>query len=208
MRSGRDDSTAWRSAYAASERLTSRRECWRWHGSTGCWDNVEYLLGDGESFRGIEDASADACVSHVVFQHIPDPEITLAYVREIGRVLRPGGWAAFQVSNDHRIHRRRTGLEGLGIWGRALIGRGPRKPGRPGLAWLSDRALRPRPSCRGGRHEGRADHRRGDADVLRAHPPVAWWSLIDARTPAAAVVSPSRMRWRFNPRGRGSRSGW
>ncbi len=97
-------------------------------------DNVEYLLGDGVSLRGIEDASADACVSHVVFQHIPDPQITLGYVREIGRVLRPGGWAAFQISNDHRIHRRRTGLEGLGIQARALIGRGPRGQADP--AWL------------------------------------------------------------------------
>ena len=52
-------------------------------------------------------ASVTACVSLVVFQHIPDPAITLGYIREIGRVLRPGGWAAFQVSNDPWIHRRR-----------------------------------------------------------------------------------------------------
>lgn len=70
-------------------------------------DNVEWLLGDGESLAGIESGSADAVVSHVVFQHIPDPAVTLGYVREIGRVLRPGGWAAFQVSNDPRVHRPR-----------------------------------------------------------------------------------------------------
>jgi SAM-dependent methyltransferase len=44
----------------------------------------------------------------VVFQHIPDPEVTLGYVREMGRVLRPGGWAAFQVSNDPDVHRPRA----------------------------------------------------------------------------------------------------
>jgi SAM-dependent methyltransferase len=69
--------------------------------------NVEWILGDGASLTGVGSASADAVVSHVVFQHIPDPRITLGYVREIGRVLRPGGWAAFQVSNDPRVHRPR-----------------------------------------------------------------------------------------------------
>lgn len=70
-------------------------------------DNVEWIAGDGSSLAPLPDASIDACVSHVVFQHIPDPQITLGYVREIGRVLRPGGWAAFQVSDDPQIHDRR-----------------------------------------------------------------------------------------------------
>jgi len=60
--------------------------------------NVEWLVGDGTSLAGIGDASVDACISHVVLQHIPEPAISLGYIREMGRVLRPGGWAAFQVS--------------------------------------------------------------------------------------------------------------
>lgn len=96
--------------------------------------NVEWILGDGASLAPLTDASADACVSHVVFQHIPDPAITLGYVREIGRVLRPGGWAAFQTSNDPGIHRRRRGSEALRIGWRALRGRGPR--GQTNAAWL------------------------------------------------------------------------
>jgi SAM-dependent methyltransferase len=96
--------------------------------------NVEFLQGDGVSLGEIGDDSADACVSHVVFQHIPDPQVTLGYVREIGRVLRPGGWAAFQISNDRAIHRRRTGREGLRIWLKARLGRGPRGQADP--AWL------------------------------------------------------------------------
>ncbi len=97
-------------------------------------DTIEWVLGDGVSLAGIDDASADVCLSHVVFQHIPDPAITLHYVREIGRVLRPGGWAAFQISNDPGIHRRRTGREGLGIVLRGLTGRGPK--GQANAAWL------------------------------------------------------------------------
>ena len=74
-------------------------------------DNVEWLHGDGAGLGVLADASVDGCFSHVVFQHIPDPEITLGYVREMGRVLRPGGWALFQVSTDPEIHRGpRTGL--------------------------------------------------------------------------------------------------
>jgi SAM-dependent methyltransferase len=97
-------------------------------------ENVEFLLGDGVSLRGLGDASADACVSHVVFQHIPDPDVTLGYIREIGRVLRPGGWAAFQISNDRAIHRRRTGREGWRIRLKAWLGRGPRGQADP--SWL------------------------------------------------------------------------
>jgi SAM-dependent methyltransferase len=59
-------------------------------------------------------------VSHVVFQHIPDPEITLGYVREIGRVLRSGGWAAFHISNDPQVHVPET----RGARLRRLVGRG------------------------------------------------------------------------------------
>jgi SAM-dependent methyltransferase len=67
-------------------------------------NNVTWLLGDGESLTGVEDASLDGVVSHVVFQHIPDAKVTLGYVAELGRVLKPGGWSAFGLSTDPRIH--------------------------------------------------------------------------------------------------------
>jgi SAM-dependent methyltransferase len=96
--------------------------------------NVSWILGDGDSLAGIESESADACVSHVVFQHIPDPSITLSYIREIGRVLRPGGWAAFQISNSPEIHRRRPLGERLRAGARAALRRGPAGQAHP--AWL------------------------------------------------------------------------
>ena len=70
-------------------------------------DNVQWLHGDGHTLAGVGDSAADGVFSHVVFQHIPDPGVTLGYVAEMGRVLRSGGWAAFQVSDDPRVHRRR-----------------------------------------------------------------------------------------------------
>jgi peptidoglycan/LPS O-acetylase OafA/YrhL/SAM-dependent methyltransferase len=93
--------------------------------------NVSWRLGDGVSLAGIEDASIDACVSTVVFQHVPDAAITLGYIRELGRVLCDGGWAALQVSNDPSVHRPRDPLRHRAL---ALLGRAPRGQRHP--AWL------------------------------------------------------------------------
>lgn len=96
--------------------------------------NVTWVHGDGASLAGVDDASVDVCVSLVVFQHIPDPAITLGYVREMGRVLKPGGWTAFQISNDPSIHRARTGRERRRQRLLALVGRFPKGQAHP--AWL------------------------------------------------------------------------
>lgn len=97
-------------------------------------DNVEWLQGDGTTLAGVSDGSADACISHVVFQHVPTAEVTLGYVREMGRVLRPGGWSAFQVSTTPEVHRPR-GMPERARWRlRALLRRGPRRQEHP--AWL------------------------------------------------------------------------
>lgn len=96
-------------------------------------DNVSWVAGDGQSLAGIDDESADVVHSYVVFHHIPDPEVTMGYLTEIGRVLRPGGWAGIQVSNDpakHRLPPLRTRLQT--IW-RAMLRHGPR--GQTHRAW-------------------------------------------------------------------------
>ncbi|HEX4719612.1 MAG TPA: methyltransferase domain-containing protein [Thermoleophilaceae bacterium] len=110
----------------SSEMLTRAREL------NSELDNVEWVHGDGETLAPLADGSVDACVSHVVFRHIPDPAITLGYVREMGRVLRPGGFAAFELSNDPTPHRD----AGRPLSGRlaSLLGRAPR--GQRDRAWL------------------------------------------------------------------------
>jgi SAM-dependent methyltransferase len=97
--------------------------------------NVEWVLGDGRSLTPVADGSVDACVSVVVLQHVPDPEITLDYVRDLGRALRPGGWAALQVSDDPDIHRPRQSAAQRLL---AAVGRAPRGQRHP--AWLGSRA--------------------------------------------------------------------
>ena len=141
-------------------------------------ENVAWVHGNGTDLAGIDDASADACVSHVVFQHIPDPNVTLGYVREIGRVLRPGGWAAFQISNDASVHRRRRGV---GARLRSIVGRAPR--GQP----------------------GRTDRReqRRSCWPVRVGREVIDRTLPDRCIPGLRVWR--RSRWRRRPRGRSGR---
>lgn len=57
---------------------------------------VRFEVGDGASLRPVDTGTADLVLSFVVFQHIPDPDVIAAYVREAGRVLRPGGLLVFQ----------------------------------------------------------------------------------------------------------------
>jgi ubiquinone/menaquinone biosynthesis C-methylase UbiE len=95
-------------------------------------DSVTWVQGDGTSLAGIPDGVADGLISHVVFQHIPDPQITLGYIRDMGRVLKPGAWAAFQISNDPKVHRPRRGLLKRRV-GR-VFGREPKGAEDP--AWL------------------------------------------------------------------------
>jgi len=45
-----------------------------------------------------EDNVFDFCFSCIVFQHIPDKQITFGYIREVGRVLKPQGVFRFQVN--------------------------------------------------------------------------------------------------------------
>jgi SAM-dependent methyltransferase len=97
--------------------------------------NVTWIHGDGATLTDVESGSATVCFSHVVFQHIDDPRVTLAYIRDMGRVLGPGGWAAFQISNDSElIERRRRAGRPLKMRLQTLLGRAPRGQEHP--AWL------------------------------------------------------------------------
>ncbi len=144
----------------------------RHHPST---ENISWVVGDGHSLAPIGDGAVDAVISHVVFQHIPDPRVTLGYVAEMGRVLRPGGWAAFQVSNDPRIHRPRRGLRERLRRVRASAGRGPQ--GQHDPAWLGSAV---------GLDELRATAERGGLELERIIGAGTQFCLIAARRPAPA----------------------
>jgi SAM-dependent methyltransferase len=100
--------------------------------------NVEWVLGDGETLFGVEDASVDVVISHSVFTHIPSPKVQLGYVTEFGRVLRPGGWAAFTLSTDPGAHKAKPPAAPESTHGssrrgflRALVGQAPTGKDKP-----------------------------------------------------------------------------
>jgi SAM-dependent methyltransferase len=90
--------------------------------------NASFVVGTGTDLSGFHDASFDVCYSFIVFQHIPDPAVTCNYVVEIGRVLRPGGWAVFQVSEQPERHASSSyaGTNGGRQRLRRAAGRAPR----------------------------------------------------------------------------------
>jgi len=63
-------------------------------GLRGSWWN---RLGMGPRLR------VDFAFSCIVFQHIPSREIIESYVREVHRLLRPGGLFKFQVQGSPRV---------------------------------------------------------------------------------------------------------
>ena len=72
-------------------------------------DHVEFRVGSGRDLGGIADGAVDAVLAWFVLQHVPRPDDVLNYVRETGRVLRPGGSALLhiQTSRDGVDHARR-----------------------------------------------------------------------------------------------------
>ncbi|MCB9851173.1 MAG: methyltransferase domain-containing protein [Phycisphaerales bacterium] len=62
--------------------------------------NAEVRVNDGKSLAGIADASVDFVYSHLAFQHITLFEVVDAYLAEIRRVLKPGGYCRIQNWRD------------------------------------------------------------------------------------------------------------
>jgi len=90
--------------------------------------NVELAVGNGLDLREWDEGSFDAVYSFIVFQHIPDPAVTCGYIVEIGRVLRPGGWTIFQLSERPDIHTAEhwAWSETLAVRLKRRLGRAPR----------------------------------------------------------------------------------
>jgi ubiquinone/menaquinone biosynthesis C-methylase UbiE len=89
--------------------------------------NVEFRLVSGLRLEPLDDGSADAVVCYLVLQHMPRKRIVLGLLREIGRVLRPGGEAYLQLPVlDGRMPARTWRfLRGLAV---PVAGRLSRRP--------------------------------------------------------------------------------
>ena len=59
--------------------------------------NAQVFQNNGSDLSVLGDVQVDFAFSFIVFQHIPSREVIFSYVREVYRLLRPGGLFKFQV---------------------------------------------------------------------------------------------------------------
>lgn len=62
--------------------------------------NARVLQNSGTDLQVLGDIQVDFAFSTIVFQHIPSYEVIENYVREVHRLLKPGGLFKFQVQGD------------------------------------------------------------------------------------------------------------
>lgn len=62
--------------------------------------NAHVLQNNGKDLSVVGELRFDFAFSSIVFQHIPSRDIVENYVREVHRLLRPGGLFKFQVQGD------------------------------------------------------------------------------------------------------------
>jgi ubiquinone/menaquinone biosynthesis C-methylase UbiE len=58
---------------------------------------------NGSDLHVLGEIEVDFAFSYIVFQHIPSRDVIRSYVREVFRLLRPGGLFKFQVQGDDSL---------------------------------------------------------------------------------------------------------
>ena len=62
--------------------------------------NIRWVLSSGETFSSIESCSVDFVFSYLVLQHMPTKDVVCSSIREMMRILRPGGVFLFQFNGS------------------------------------------------------------------------------------------------------------
>jgi ubiquinone/menaquinone biosynthesis C-methylase UbiE len=60
-------------------------------------ENARFVHGNGVDLSFLDDASVDYAFSYVTLIHVPGPQVIKSYIREMERVVRPGGTLFFQL---------------------------------------------------------------------------------------------------------------
>lgn len=76
--------------------------------------NILWLRVGGADLACLASDSADFLFSYLVLQHLPSEELVFSYIREMLRVLRPGGAFLFQFNGSHNPTMN---LRGRLAWG-------------------------------------------------------------------------------------------
>ena len=84
--------------------------------------NAFVYQNNGKDLAVVPELEFDFAFSSIVFQHIPSREIIENYVREVGRLLRPGALFKFQVQGDSTVETQpddfgaSSGGHGVSLW--------------------------------------------------------------------------------------------
>ena len=104
----------------------------------------EWVVNDTADLRAFGDGEFDLVVSFIVLQHVPDRAAISSYLREMARILAPGGAMVVQMPASmplrQRVQWRRRayhGLRAVGVPDRTLYGRLGLDPIR--MNWLPRR---------------------------------------------------------------------
>src|ERR1700722_8341138 len=73
------------------------------------FSNIRWVLADGATLSGIDSGSCDFVFSYLVLQHLPDSTLAFELLREIARVLRPGGVFLVQYNGAPKPSMNWTG---------------------------------------------------------------------------------------------------
>jgi ubiquinone/menaquinone biosynthesis C-methylase UbiE len=92
----------------SSEMLLRAREI---HSQTR---NILWLRVGGTDLACVASDSADFLFSYLVLQHLPSEQLVFSYIREMLRVVRPGGGFLFQFNGSHKPTMN---LRGRLAWG-------------------------------------------------------------------------------------------
>jgi len=76
--------------------------------------NILWLRVGGGDLACLADDSADFFFSYLVLQHLPSEELAFSYIREMLRVIEPGGAFLFQFNGSHKPTMN---LRGRLAWG-------------------------------------------------------------------------------------------
>lgn len=94
--------------------------------------NAHLYRNNGMDLGVVPDLPFDFALSYLVFQHIPSHQIIENYVREVHRLLRPGGLFKFQLNGGFRLRFRHRVF-------RFCFNRDPRFRADPDDTWLGAR---------------------------------------------------------------------
>jgi len=77
--------------------------------------NIIWTLANGTDLSDLSDESVDFAFSYIVLQHMPEPSFAIHYIREMLRVLKPGGLFLFQFNSVPQMTMNWKGRLAWGI---------------------------------------------------------------------------------------------